>query len=547
MNAATTGSAVGRYLIGIDVGTGSARAGVFDLEGRLLAARTTPIALYRDAGGIVEQSSAEIWRAVRRSVRQAVTGADIEPEHVAGIGVDATCSLVVAAPDGGALPVRTGGDPERDIIVWMDHRATAQAERINATGHAVLRYVGGRMSPEMQTPKLLWLKEHARATYDAAGHFFDLADWLTWRATGDVARSLCTVTCKWTYLAHEERWDPDYFRSVGLEELIDDDFARIGTRVVGIGSPVGHGLTEAAARELDLVPGTPVSAGLIDAHAGGVGSVGAAGAAGTLATRMAYIFGTSACSMVSTPEPVFVDGVWGPYLGAMLPGSWLNEGGQSAAGAAIDHLVRMHPATAEASAEAEAEDTSLVAWVGERAAERCTDGADALALAGRVHVLPEFLGNRSPHADPDARALIAGLDLDDGIDALLGLYVAGLFGIAYGVRQLVEALGREGVAIDTLVLGGGAGRDDFVRQALSDASGLAVAVPETPEPVLLGGAIVAAVAGGVSPDIAAAMRAMSRFGPVFTPAGGAVADAHARRYAAFGSMQRLDRELREPD
>lgn len=71
----------------------------------------------------------------------------------------------------------------------------------------------------METPKILWLKENMPEIYERAGQFFDLADFLTWRATGDLARSVCTVTCKWTWLAHENRWDPDYFRTIGLAEL----------------------------------------------------------------------------------------------------------------------------------------------------------------------------------------------------------------------------------------------------------------------------------------------------------------------------------------
>uniref|UniRef100_UPI001D69AFBB FGGY family carbohydrate kinase n=1 Tax=Burkholderia sp. Ac-20379 TaxID=2703900 RepID=UPI001D69AFBB len=189
-----------RYLIGIDVGTGSARAGLFDAQGRMVASARHDIAVFHESGAIVEQSSADIWQAVCTAVKAALAQAAIAPAQVAGLGFDATCSLVVLGKGGAPLPVGPSERPERDIIVWMDHRAVAQAERINAQGHAVLNYVGGRISPEMETPKLLWLREHRRAVFDAAWQFFDLTDFLTWRATGDLARSTCTVTCKWTYL-----------------------------------------------------------------------------------------------------------------------------------------------------------------------------------------------------------------------------------------------------------------------------------------------------------------------------------------------------------
>ena len=77
-------------------------------------------------------------------------------------------------------------------------------------------------------------------------------DFLTWRATGDLARSTCTVTCKWTYLAHERRWDESYFRAIGLGALADEGFARIGTEIVDPGTPLGQGLTADAAAELGL-------------------------------------------------------------------------------------------------------------------------------------------------------------------------------------------------------------------------------------------------------------------------------------------------------
>src|SRR5690606_32953340 len=235
------------------------------------------ITVFRETGSIVEQSSTEIWNAVCATVREAVASAAVDPADVIGLGFDATCSLVVLGPGGAPLAVGPSEDAMRDIIVWMDHRAVAQAERINAHGHDVLKYVGGRISPEMETPKLLWLKENRPEIYAKAWAFFDLADFITWKATGDLARSTCTVTCKWTYLAHERRWDATYCEQTGLADLSEDGCAGIGARVVDPGVALRAGLTATAAGDLGLVPGTAVSAGMIDAHAGGIGTVGIEG------------------------------------------------------------------------------------------------------------------------------------------------------------------------------------------------------------------------------------------------------------------------------
>jgi D-ribulokinase len=202
--------------IGVDVGTGSARAGVFDGDGRLLASARRPIEIWREAGEIVEHSSEDIWRATTGAVREAVVASGLPRQAFAGIGFDATCSLVALDPTGAPMPVGPSGDPQRNVIVWMDHRATGEADRINRGGHDVLRYVGGKISPEMQIPKLLWLAKHAPQTFRRAGHFFDLTDFLTWRASASLHRSVCTLTCKWTYLGHERRWAEDFLDGLGL-------------------------------------------------------------------------------------------------------------------------------------------------------------------------------------------------------------------------------------------------------------------------------------------------------------------------------------------
>jgi len=534
--------------IGVDVGTSSARAGVFDEKGTLLATARHPITVWHEAGNIVEQSSAEIWAACAASVRAAVADAALPPSAIRGLGFDATCSLVVLDAAANPLTVSTSGDARRNVIVWMDHRAIAEARLVNDTHDDVLRYVGGSISPEMEIPKLLWLKRYLPSTYHAAGHFFDLADYLSFRATGSTLRSICTLACKWNYLAHERRWSNSYFERIGLGDLASDSRAKIGNEIVAPGTPLGVGLTGSAARDLGLLEGTPVGASLIDAHAGGVGTIGgreASGAAVDVCRRLAYIMGTSACIMATTSVPRFVPGVWGPYYSGMVPGFWLNEGGQSAAGAAIDHLVRSHPAYDEAVATARAGGMEVLEFLERRIASRAQKVGEAALVARDVHVLPEFLGNRSPFADPDSRAVVAGLDLDVDIGSMERLFVAGLCGLAYGLADVVDAFSAHGVDSDLMVIGGGAGRSPLVRQIMADTTGLTVAVPETHEPVLLGAAMLGAVAGSAYGSIGEAMTSMSAIGCLSEPTSPGMADFHRTKRRVHGLMRKLDRESRD--
>jgi D-ribulokinase len=534
--------------IGVDVGTSSARAGVFDEQGRLLATARHPITTWHETGNVVEQSSADIWAACTASVRAAMTEAALPASAVKGIGFDATCSLVVLDAGGNPLTVSTSGEPRRNVIVWMDHRAIAETRLVNDTNDDVLRYVGGSISPEMEIPKLLWLKHHLPSTYYAAGHFLDLADYLSFRATGSTVRSTCTVTCKWNFLAHEARWSGSYFERIGLADLAADGYAKIGKDIVAPGTPLGTGLTRSAAHDLGLIEGTPVGASLIDAHAGGVGTIGGrvkSSDSVDVCGRLAYIMGTSACIMATTVEPRFVPGVWGPYYSGMVPGFWLNEGGQSAAGAAIDHLIKSHPAYGEVLAAAQRAGMEILEFLERRIVAGSANPGEAAQLARDVHVLPEFLGNRSPFADPDSRAIVAGLDLDSDIGSMSRLFVAGLCGLAYGLADVVDVFRSNGVDSNLMVIGGGAGRSSLVRQIMADTTGLTVALPETQEPVLLGAAMLGAVAGGGYGSIGEAMVRMSAIGWLSNPTAPGMADFHRAKRQVHGLMRQLDRESRD--
>ena len=524
--------------LGIDVGTGSARAGVFDASGRLLGTAAQTITTYRPQTGFAQQSSAQIWTAVADSVREALASAGVDADAIKGIGFDATCSLVVRTAQGDPVSVDPGDAPDQDVILWMDHRALGDAEAINAIGGAPLQYVGGKISPEMELPKLRWLKREKPDAWAQAGAFFDLPDWLVHRATGNDTRSLCSMVCKWTYLGHKglngEGWDDDFLTAIGLDDLTQDNHSRIGTRLAAPGRQCG-GLTETAAQELGLRPGTPVAASLIDAHAGALGTLGVGLAPGAaLDGRLAVIAGTSTCHIALTSDPVFVPGIWGPYFGVVTDNLWALEGGQSAAGALLDHVIARHAAALPLAAQAQAQGCRVTDLIEAHLAQM---GDETPTMTQDRHVQPDFHGNRSPRAEPWRKGGNAGLTLDSGMDDLALDYLATLQALAYGTRHILQAMRDQGVVIDTLVVSGGLARNALYLREHADATGCNVVVPDQGEPVLLGCAMLGAVAAGTQTDLPAAMAHMSGAGAVIAPRGGAIAAYHDRKYSVMQRMQ----------
>ncbi|MGC4044086.1 MAG: FGGY-family carbohydrate kinase [Armatimonas sp.] len=491
-----------RFVVGVDVGTGSARAGVFSVaDGARVGVASFPIKMRRPQPDWAEQSSTDIWDAVGKSVREAMEKADVSPENVVGIGFDATCSLVVLG----------GEESFWDVIVWMDHRAIAEADEINTGDFEVLKYVGGKISPEMEIPKLLWLKRNAPATWGSATAFFDLPDFLVYKASGQDARSLCTNVCKWTYLGHEGRWDTDFLDTIGL-----NDSRITSSNIRPLGERVGP-LTSEAAAHLGLTESCQVAVGIIDAHAGGLGLLGLAD--GAPESALALIGGTSNCHMAASNDPIFVPGVWGPYFGAMVPGLWLTEGGQSAAGALIDYVIEDSSEYARLAHDAEAAGVTIYTLLNAKVAALAdAEGlSDVAYLTRHLHTLDFHLGNRSPFADPHARGVVEGLPLDHSLDLDARLYLSAIQAVAYGTRAIIEAMNQAGFAIETVLATGGGTKNPLWLAQHADALGVPLRMGEETESVLLGAAILGAHASGDYASVTDAMKAMARPGPVVTP------------------------------
>jgi FGGY-family pentulose kinase len=513
-------------LLGIDVGTQSARAGIFTTSGELVGRGEHELAIWRPRPDHVEQSSSDIWRAVCAAVRAARADAGVQPSDIAGLGFDATCSLVAVDRSGGPVTVSLDGGDDQDVIVWMDHRAVDDAVAINATDHAVLGFVGGTVSPEMQTPKLRWIREHLPETWKRTVRWFDLADYLTWRSTRSEQRSLCTTTCKWTYLGHEDRWDPTFFVAANLAELARDGFAAIGAEVGRPGARVG-GLTPDAAAELGLDVGTAVATSLIDAHSGALGMIGSAGHDAPLDSRLAVIAGTSACHLALSRQRIDVPGVWGPYWGALLPDRWLLEAGISASGSFLDLVLLSHPASRRFTRDAHAELEVVLRAAG--------DPAHATRRTRHLLLQPNVLGNRAPLADPTMTGGVAGWQLRDDVDDLARWYLAAVQALAYATRHIVDVMRAAGARVELLVCCGGSASNEWWLRSHADALGVPVAVPEQPDAVLLGAAMLGSIAAGTYSSFEEAMAAMTSLGRVVVP-DAQTAAYHDAKYRVYRKM-----------
>nr|XP_039271756.1 FGGY carbohydrate kinase domain-containing protein-like [Styela clava] len=535
------------YYVGVDVGTSSVRAAMFDEVGNAVKTKTKDLNIYNLLPNHYEQSSAEIWECVCDMIKNVTK--DVSPDKIKGIGFDATCSLVVLDENFNPLSVNGEGDIKRNVIMWMDHRAGNQADFINSTNHEVLKYVGGKISLEMQPPKLLWLKQNLPDNcWKKAAHFFDLPDFLTWKATGVCSRSICSVVCKWTF-SNTKGWSESFWSQIGLSELKEDNFRKIGSDVRQLGQSVRNGISEEAAKDTNLNIGTPVGVSVIDAHCGGIGTIGCSLKDSDLqfdttkiTNRIALISGTSSCHMALSEKPLFLPGIWGPYGSVMIPEYWLNEAGQSAVASLLDHVVQSHPAYAELkkiSIEKNRHMNSILNDVLHDMASK--EGHDSIDIMTRnIHVWPDFHGNRSPLADPTMTGMICGLTLDKSINGLALLYLATLQALALGTVHILNTMRDGGHSFNIIFLSGGLQKNSLFTQIHSNATGLPIALSRKTDTVLLGAAILGACASG-NHSLKEMMNKMSHLGKIIKPQQ-ELQTFYKKKYEVFLRMAEFQKE-----
>jgi ribulose kinase len=495
------------HFIGIDGGTESLRARIFDLSGRVLGNSVTPYKTQFAPGARAEQAPQDWWAATGEAVRGALNEAEangVRPEQIDALAVDTTCCTVVA------LDARN--EPLRPAILWMDMRAAAEADAVLATGDPALVVNGagrGPVSAEWMIPKALWLARHEPEVFDRAATICEYQDYITLQLTGRRAASTNNVTARWHYASDRGGWPTSLVRALGIEALL----TKWPAEVLAPGEVIGT-LTPAAAAHLGLPAHVKVVQAGADAWMGVIGlGVWRPG-------QLALITGSSHLQFAVGGAPRNVPGLWGSYADAIYPKRFIMEGGQTSTGSIVNWLRRLAGGTLD-----------LAALNAEAAA--LPPGAEGLLA------LDHFQGNRTPHTDPLARGAITGLSLHHG---MAHVFRAVLEAIGMGTRAIVDRMREAGFAAAEMTAGGGATNSPLWLQIHADTANLPVTVPDVTEAPALGCAILAAVGAGHFANAEEGIAAMVRPGRTIEPIPAnvrAYEDIYGRYEALYGALKPL--------
>jgi L-ribulokinase len=341
--------------LGLDFGTESVRAVLVDLRGKELATSTVnyrhgqildhlPTSSQRLPPHFALQHPRDWIDSAAKAVRSALRNARQKPEAVIGIGVDFTsCTMLPTLRDGTPLCLvpKNSRRPHAWPKLWKHHGAQSQTARINAIARErqepfLARY-GGTIGLEWFFPKMLEVLEDAPEVFAAAEVWLEAGDWFVWQLVGGDATQLPRSTCQAGYKgmwSAAEGWPSREFLAAVDPRLSDVVDRALPGRILAPGQPAG-GLTATMAQRFGLREGTPVSAAIIDAHAGVPGA--GASEPGTLV----MVLGTSSCHMLNSKEERLVPGVAGIVKDGILPGYYGYETGQAAVGDAFDWLRRL--------------------------------------------------------------------------------------------------------------------------------------------------------------------------------------------------------------
>ena len=493
------------YLLGIDIGTSSCKAALFEPDGTVAASGGSDYPVSYPRKGWAEQDPRDWWNGVCRAVREMIGESGIDPAQIAGIGVDGQSWSAIALDKAGEVLCPTP--------IWTDTRS-AEICRETAgwlTEEKLFGLCGNPPQPGYTWPKILWYRENRPGVFEKTDKILQSNSYIVYRMTGEMTQDLSQGYGLACFDMRKGCWDGEMCRELGIPR-------RFLPEIVPCHQVVGK-LGRVAAEQMGLKEGTPVAAGGLDAACGTLGA--GVVSPGQTQEQGGQAGGMSICVDRYAADPRLILGFH------VVPGRWLLQGGTTGGGGALKWLREtMFP---ELSFE-----------------EMSTLAEKAPAGSGGVIFLPYMAGERSPIWNPDACGVFFGLNFGVTREEIIR---ACMEGVAYALRHNLETAQAAGAQAKTLRAMGGSANSRIWTRIKADVTGCRMEVPASDTATTLGAAILAGMGTGVWQSFEDAARQTVRVRKTFEP-DRAVKDVYDRGYETYRKLYENLKDLmagsREP-
>lgn len=495
--------------LGIDVGTSGTKTLAIREDGQILASATREYPLSSPHPGWSEQNPEDWWTAVVESVRAVLSQGNIAPGDVKGIGLSGQMH--------GSVFLNRDHQVIRPALLWNDQRTAAECEEIEQRAggrEALINLVANPALTGFTAPKILWLRRHEPENYAQVQKILLPKDYIRFRLTGEFATEVSDASGTLLLDVRNRCWSRE------LLSKLEIDPALLPTVYESI--EVSGTLSSASAGLLGLSSGVPVVGGGGDQAAGAVGN--GIVSRGDISATM----GTSGVIFAHSDE-VQIDAAGRLHTFChAVPGKWHVMGCVLSAGGSLQWY-RNHLGQAEQiTAKAMGVDPYVLL---------SAEAAQAPPASEGLFFLPYLTGERSPHADPDARGAWIGLTLRHGRPHMVRSVMEGA---TFAMRDCLEVIREMNIPVGQIRLSGGGGRSEFWRQLQADIYGQEVVTINAEEGPAFGVALLAAAGTGAYSSVEEACRATIRV------ATRTEADAArvAKYNAAYPVYQQLYRSLK---
>ncbi len=465
--------------LGIDIGTSGTKTLAIRENGRIIAGATFEYPLASPRPGWSEQDPLDWWQASILSVRKVLRDGKIKPKTVAGIGLSGQMH--------GSVFLDRKQQVIRPALLWNDQRTEAECDEIHRRAggrRALIRMVANPALTGFTAPKILWLRNHEPRHFDRTRTLLLPKDYVRFRLTGEFATEVSDASGTLLLDVKRRKWNRRLLGKLELDPALLPD--------VYESEDVSGTLSKAAAEQLGLPAGVPV--------VGGAGDQ-AAGAVGNGIVRRGVISATMGTSGVVFAHS---EGIETDPLGRVhtfchaVRDQWHVMGVVLSAGGSLQwYRNQLGQAAVDLARKQKIDPYELIT----------EEAAHAPAGSEGLFFLPYLTGERTPHADPNARAAWIGLSLRHSRAHLVRSVIEGA---TFAMRDCLEIIKQMNIPVREIRVSGGGARSRFWRQMQADVYGNRVATINAEEGPAYGVALLAAAGTGAYKDVVEACKATIR-------------------------------------